>query len=305
MRAAYDRLAVRRLLPALALAAATTLCWSATTSGAATAPQLDILVVAGQSNALGYQSYVVDPSTHKDVFTESHSAANKKVLVMWDESGVTSSGKVPVPLDTPQHLAGAPSPVFGPEVGLARALYSDGDRHLLVVKVAFSGSSLAADWQPNDPDFQALVAMVQHAESWASGAGWSPSIAAVYWMQGESDAMTAPWASSYHSHLLSFIAAVRQQLGLSSKTPFVIGEIDLHDYIEFEIAHDDCSSPSCTNEKHWNEEVMAAQRKAASTDVFVASTASLPRYEDFLHLTDAGELVLGRIFATLSEHHLT
>jgi Carbohydrate esterase, sialic acid-specific acetylesterase len=296
---------VRRLLPALALAAATTLCWSAATSDAATAPQLDILVLAGQSNALGYQSYVVDPTTHKNVFNENHSAANKKVLLMWDESGVASSGKVPVPLDTPQRLAAAPSPVFGPEVGLARALYSDGDHHLLVVKVAFSGSSLADDWQSSDADFQALVAMVQHAESWATGAGWSPSIAGVYWMQGESDAMTASWASSYHSHLLSFIAAVRQQLDLASTTPFVIGEIDLHDFIDFEVVHDDCATPSCADEKHWNEEVMSAQRKAASKDVFVASTASLPRFEDFLHLTDSGELVLGRIFATLSEHHLT
>jgi len=33
-------------------------------------PNLIVLVVAGQSNALGYQSFVIDPKTHKDVFTD-------------------------------------------------------------------------------------------------------------------------------------------------------------------------------------------------------------------------------------------
>jgi hypothetical protein len=262
-------------------------------------------VLAGQSNALGYQSYVVDPTTHKDVFNDSRSAADKKVLLMWNETEVRTSGANPVPLDTPQVLQGAPSPVFGPEVGIARTLYSAGHRHLLIVKVAFAGSSLAVNWQLGSPDFQTLVTTVQHAESWASSHGWTPSIGALYWMQGETDAMSSAWASSYRANLTGFFTDVRQQLDLEKTTPIVVGEIDLHDYIDFEVIHDDCGTPSCSPQKRWNNEVMAAQRAVASKDVFVTSTAQLPRYDDFLHLSDAAELTLGRTFAMLSEHHLT
>jgi hypothetical protein len=295
---------VRSLLVALAFAAATILSWSSASEVTASPPSLDILVVAGQSNALGYQSYVVDPTTHKNVFTETHSAADKKVLLMWNESGVPTSGANPVPLDTPQALAGAPSPVFGPEVGLARTLYAAGHRHLLIVKVAFSGSSLAVNWQLGSPDFQALVTSVQNAESWATSHGWRPSIGAFYWMQGETDAMSSSWASSYRSNLTTFFTTVRKQLDFDKTTPIVVGEIDLHDYIAFETLHD-CSSPTCAPQMRWNAEVMAAQRAVAAKDVFVVSTSRLSRYDDFLHLTDAAELALGLAFGLLSEHHLT
>lgn len=241
-------------------------------------PKLDILVVAGQSNALGYQSFVVDPTTHKDVFTDaSRSPADKKVLIMWDESGVPTSGSTPVPLDTPQKLKGSPSPVFGPELGLARQLYAAGHHDLLVVKVAFSGSSLAVDWQPKAADFQALVLLVEQAESWAQSNGWSPSIAGVYWMQGESDAMASTWASSYKANLKKFMANVRSQLGLSTKTPFVLGETDIDDFIYYEQTHDLCGgTSSCSPEKRWNDEVTAAQSTSAARYVFVTSTKSLP-----------------------------
>jgi hypothetical protein len=296
---------VRSLLVALTIAAVTTVGWtSASAANAAKPPVLDILVVAGQSNALGYQSYVIDPTTHKDVFTESHSPADTKALIMWTESGVPSSGATPVPLDTLQDLQGAPSPVFGPEVGLARDLWADGHHNLLIVKVAFSGSSLADDWQPDAADFGALVSRVQEAEAWAGSHGWTPTVAAFYWMQGETDAMSASMASSYGTNLKGFLKNVRQQLALSDEVPFVIGEIDLSDFITYEQQRHECTTPTCSAERRWNSEVMTAQRKAAAKLVYVTSTARFPRFDKFIHLSDSGELSLGRAFATLSDHHL-
>jgi hypothetical protein len=279
---------------------------AASASPRTTLPRLDVLIVAGQSNALGYQSYVVDPKTHKDVFTDSsRSPADSRVLFMWTESGVASSGASPVRLDTPQRLQGAPSPVFGPEVGLARNLYAAGHHHLLVVKVAFSGSSLAVDWQPGQPDYQALLMRVAQATSWATANGWDPSIAGIYWVQGETDAMTASWAAGYKANILQFMHNVRGALAVGAKTPFVLAETDIADYINYELAHKQCGTPTCSAEKHWNGEVMAAQAACASKYVYVAPTASLPRVEDFLHLSDAAELRLGKTFGTLSVHHLT
>lgn len=273
--------------------------------------RMTLLIVAGQSNALGFQSYVVDPKTHVNVFTSSTSPADRKVLLMWTESGVPSSGANPVALQTPQQLQGAPSAVFGPEVGLARQLYALGHRNLLVVKVAFSGSSLAGDWRPGSTptseDLEALLTRVRQAEAWAKSRGWTPVVGAFYWMQGESDALQASWAAAYAANLAALLHEVRTDLHFTSTTPIVIGQIDLADYITSQKNLGLCSAstkPTCTQYDQWNAEVMQAQADAAAKYVYVASTASLPRYEDFLHLSNSAELSLGKHFATLSSKHL-
>lgn len=268
-------------------------------SSATPSTPLAIVVVAGQSNALGEQSYVVDPKTHENIFTDATgSAADHSVRLMWAETGVHTSGATPVFLDTLQHLPHAPSPVFGPEVGLARALYADGYHQLLVVKVAYAGTSLAADWGPQRPDFLELLRRVHRARAWATANGFEPSIVGFYWLQGEADAAKAAWAKDYARNLHRFIGNVRSKLGLSSDVPFVLGQIDLTDYIDTEEAQGKCTTPSCTGEREWNAEVMRAQADAASRDVFVVPTSSLPRVNHFIHLTDSAELQLGAAFAS-------
>jgi hypothetical protein len=278
---------------------------SGASTGSHSLPRLTIVVVAGQSNALGYQSYVVDPKTRKDVFTDgTGTVADRRVLLTWDESGVPGGALPPVSLDTPQRLSGAPSPVFGPEVGLARYLFTHGHRNLLIVKVAFSGSSLAADWVPGAADYKAMVRAVGGATLWASEHGWRPVVSGFYWMQGETDAMTASTAETYGANLKAFIGNARRSIGMSSTAPFVIGEIDLTDYIKFELVHHLCTTAGCSGETAWNKEVMSAQKKAAGAHVFVASTSSLARYEGFLHLTNTSELALGKKFGELSAKDL-
>jgi len=269
------------------------------------APKLILLVVAGQSNALGYESFVIDPTTHKDVFTEKGgSHADRKVLFTFQETGVQGGALPPGPLDTPQVRTGATSPVFGPEIGLARYLYNEGHKNLLVVKVAFSGSSLADDWATKGEDLSLLVTRVKAAEAWATDQGWEPTIGGFYWMQGERDATVSAYAADYRTNLLHLIKNVRHDLSLKTTTPFVIGQIDLADFINFEVVHNLCSSSSCSSEKLWNSEVMKAESSVASRYVLVAKTAKLPRYQDFLHLTDAGELSLGAEFGQLSRSHI-
>lgn len=265
---------------------------------------LAVVVVAGQSNAIGYESYVRDPVTHDDVFTDAtRSPADRQALLMWAETGVHTSGTAPVPLDTLQVLPGAPSAVFGPELGLARGLYAAGTHHLLIVKVAYTGTSLAKDWQPTRPDFQELVQRVHQALAWAVRHGDSPTIIAFCWMQGEADATRASWASHYAANLHAFIREVRQRLALPAATPFLLGQIDLSDYIAYEARHGLCTTPTCTSEREWNHEVMAAQAAAASADVFTTATSSLPRRHHFLHLTNQAELTLGSAFAALTIEH--
>ena len=173
------------------------------------------------------------------------------------------------------------------------------------MKVAFSGSSLSVDWAHGAPDYTAMVTSVTNALSWARARHWLPSISGFYWMQGETDAMSAATAQAYGANLVQLIANVRHSFGLTTATPFVIGQIDLSDYLAYEQLHHLCGTPTCANEKLWNTNVMNAQAHAAGGHVYVTKTSKLPRYDAFLHLTNAAELSIGKAFGELSTKHLT
>jgi hypothetical protein len=261
-------------------------------------PTMDVLVVAGQSNALGYDSYVIDPKTHRDIFTDaSRSPADRKVLLTWDESQVLAASSGAVALDTPQIRAGARSPIFGPELGLARALYAAGRRHLLVVKVATDGSSLAQDWLPGDDDFKLLLAKANGALKWATAHGFVPKLAGVYFFQGETDALNASWAAEYGTNLRAFLSGLRHMLPLASRIPIDLAQIDLTDFLRIEQATKVCQPAICAAEWKGNAEVMAAQASVASKYTFVTPTSRMARFENFIHLSNVGELALGRAFA--------
>jgi hypothetical protein len=259
---------------------------------------IDVLVVAGQSNALGYDSYVIDPKTHRDVFTDSsRSPADRRALLTWDETQVPAASTGPVALDTPQVRRGAHSPIFGPELGLARALYADGHRRLLIVKVATDGSSLAQDWLPGDDDFKLLLARALAAEGWASAHGFAPRIAGVYFFQGETDALNTSWAASYGTNLRNFLTSLRQSLLLGVQTPIDNAQIDLTDFLRIEQATKVCQPAVCSAQWKGNAEVMAAQASVAGSSTLVTPTSRFARFANFIHLSNAGELALGKAFA--------
>jgi len=153
--------------------------------------------------------------------------------------------------------------------------------------VAFSGSLLAVDWAPGSKNLALLVTRVHQAVAWARSNGWNPVIDGSYWMQGERDATDASYAASYRKHLLQFIKQIRRQLPLKSTKPFAIGQIDLADFIYFEVVHQLCSTKGCAGEKLWNAEVTKAQASVEGRYVLLAKTSKLPRYQGYLHLTDA------------------
>lgn len=270
---------------------------------------MTVLVVAGQSNTVGNDAYAIDPLTHRDVLASKRiGVAGRHTLVVWRESGVPDAGLPPVPLATPQVLIGAPSPVFGPEIGLSSRLYADGRRNLLIVKVAFAGTSLADDWTRSGVLYLTLLQTTRSALAWAASNGWSATIGGVYWLQGETDAEHHHMAISYAANLTAFIGFLRADLALSAKTPFVLGEIDIAKYVGYRRTHHLCTPKVCDAELKGNTEVRAAERAVASTIpyTYLVDTSALSRYPDvFIHLTNVAELRLGQEFAIASVHHLT
>jgi len=186
---------------------------------------VELILVAGQSNAVGYDA---KPSElPKD-------AADANVLFWFrvgdpppdefDSVGAKWGPLIPQPKGTPKTPRGGrqygnfaqADGGFGPEMGLARTLAAKEKKRLAIVKVAFSGTGMATDWNHADAGaggacYRALVAETKAAVAAAKAQGLTLRIRALVWVQGESDA-GAKAAPLYEKALGDMIAALRKDL---------------------------------------------------------------------------------------------
>jgi len=197
----------------------------------------DLLIVAGQSNAVGFDAPAAELPADP---------ADETILFRWrcgdpppDQHdsilGETWTTLRPQPLGQPlsRESAAATNPPhpdakrqygnfakaeggFGPEMTFARALAAGAPRPLAVLKVAFSGTSVAKDWDPalQDPDgacYDALVDEYRKAIAAATTKGITLRPRAMVWVQGESDA-TADHAPRYEANLRAMLERLRKDL---------------------------------------------------------------------------------------------
>lgn len=193
----------------------------------------DLVLVAGQSNAVGFDAYADElPSDITD----------KDVMFWWrvgdpppDDFDVTSARQwtdlKPQPRGNPMDVTKGdpksrparqygnfkkPEGGFGPEMGLARTLRAREGKSPAIVKVAFSGTSMTQDWNPDDPGpggacYRALVEETKTAIAAAKAQGITLRLRALVWVQGESDA-TAQAAPEYEKNLAKFLSRLRADL---------------------------------------------------------------------------------------------
>ena len=88
-------------------------------------------------------------------------------------------------------------------------LFPNDDVYL--VKYGLSSTNLAVGWNPNGTGavYNVFKARVAAAIADLTGAGKSPEIAGMIWMQGESDAMDHTHAVAYKENLKGFVTKVR------------------------------------------------------------------------------------------------
>lgn len=203
---------------------------------ATVAEKRDLILVAGQSNAVGFDANAAELPAD---------AGDRDVLFWWrcgdpppDDHDSTSCGWTilrPQPRANPMpKTAGVerqygnfsqPDNGFGPEIGFARALLARERKPLAVVKAAFSGTGMTTDWRlretgPNGACYRALLEETKGALEKARENGIEFRIRALIWVQGESDA-NAVLAPQYAKNLGEMIAALREELGAPEMTALV------------------------------------------------------------------------------------
>lgn len=278
-----------------------------------------VLVVAGQSNAQGDNSffYQMNPPLG------SHPADNA-TKIMWStgDNQLTvkrqnSSSTNLVPLSSVQ-----PSGFFGPEIGLARGLWDQGRRNMVILKVTYGLQRLAAtpngafggltDWNVNSvgESYDNLKLKKSQLASIMQNNGDTYTMDGFYWVQGESDAVKGVSVASYQNDLTSLLNSVKTDLGMHPEAINVLGKISgqyclTHVYnIIYNpngcgvnlcvIAVHPCSSEAILTAG--NNNVRQAIQHAADTrpKTFVVETEDLQRVYDFVHMSAASQLTLGK-----------
>lgn len=311
----------RNLLAMLALSSAIAMgCGAASLTASAdeaTLPEgnVDIYLIAGQSNAVGYSPKGTENATYENVWYVGDVDRNK------DKNGAAENMKDVSTYKNVTAGMGKSSDHIGPEYGMAKALnsyYSSSNRKALIVKSAAGGTHIAytggqsatfgnwlpsslwsannanpsenGDSDPNGVQYYHFIENFKAAYTELKAEGYTPVVKGMVWMQGESDVATP----NYETLLSTLIDDFRSDIYTitqdeSNKTlPFIVGEI---------------SSPKCGD---YLSAFTATQRKVVNskTNAYLVKSNDLSYVTtDQWHLTTESAVTLGERFGlTLAEN---
>jgi hypothetical protein len=199
--------------------------------GLAAAETRDLILVAGQSNAVGYDAYAEElPADPKDAATMFWWRVGDPPPDEFDGTSARQWTTLQFQPRTPAMEGEAAKKTgrqygnfnrktkggFGPEIGMVRTLATKETRPLAVIKTAFSGTSVAGDWnvgRPGQADacYRAMIDEAKAAIASAKSKGITLRPRAFVWVQGESDA-NAKDAPAYVANLTAMLKALRSEL---------------------------------------------------------------------------------------------
>lgn len=183
-----------------------------------------LVVIAGQSNA-GRPALVseltdptvADPYPAIQIIDETGTDTNPPTVLVYPLGDLSAH----------PNLAGAPG--FGIELTLGRTLDQAQPGVWSIARFAFGSTALGGEWQPfggwptGQPNlFTQFNTFVHDAED-QTGA----KLAALIWIQGESDAPTVALGQEYGIRLAEFFGAERMELQLSGEVPFIYGRLNV------------------------------------------------------------------------------
>ena len=181
---------------------------------------LRVFIFAGQSNMVGSDSKATDIKRFPPFV--GLDAAQKKVMYSYNigrETQMTSNGWVDLqPVDD----------VVGPELSFARKVSQEIKAPIAIIKCAAGGTSLGADWNPDQPSgfklYPLALKLIQSSLAELDKKKIAYRIEGFMWHQGENDMFDEGFKANYGANLKNFIAKWRRDL----KTPnlkFYVGEL--------------------------------------------------------------------------------
>ena len=182
-----------------------------------------IIILAGQSNAVGQASTRNFPAEYVPVQTN---------IKIW--SGSECAEFLKHKWIFVQRGMGTDTTRTGCEVSFAKAITQKyPNDSIRIIKAAWSATSIAEYWLPPSigmapkGNFYKLFfdSSVNPALQAIINEGNTYEIAGMLWMQGESDAITLPFANAYGYNLTHFIQDMRKDIG-TPDMPFIIAKID-------------------------------------------------------------------------------
>ncbi len=197
-------------------------------AGSLTGAEVAVFILAGQSNAVGFGS-------DANELPPALQSPQNDILFWFEEGPFNSvndpglrinSGDAFVALqfqtDPSTATFGGLVDGFGPEMTLGRNLADALGTQIAVVKFAINATSLAGEWNPDNPGalYDQLTVVIADAMSELTSLGHRGRIAGFFWMQGEWDARNATDAGNYQTNLTNFIQQVRSEYGLPN-LPFL------------------------------------------------------------------------------------
>lgn len=238
-------------------------------------PARAFIVLAGQSNALGFGL------TDRDLPPAARTP-DPRVMIWNGATFVTMQPGVNTGSPRAPHA-------WGPEVEFARrwrAAHPDGVLHIL--KHARGSTSLAADpgmrdWAPESRElFAETETEITEARATLEAEGAPPQVTAILWMQGEQDATEPEKATAYGVNLVNLFAQMRRGW-TAARTPILFGQVNGRSGFEL------------------GEIVRDAQHgvDVADPDADMATTDGLALQPDRIHLSAAGQIGLGAAFYEL------
>jgi hypothetical protein len=262
----------------------------------------DLILVAGQSNAVGYDAYAEElPADPKDAATMFWWRVGDPPPDEFDGTSARQWTTLQFQPRTPAMEADAAKKIgrqygnfnkkskggFGPEIGMVRTLATKESRPLAVIKTAFSGTSVAGDWNvglPGKADacYRAMIEESKAAMASAKSKGLTLRPRAFVWVQGESDA-NANDAPAYAANLTKMLKSLRTELD----APDLILLLGVNTRFG-------------NGKKPFMPKVIEAQKEVAATlphsrYVDTAGAETLP--PSHTHFTAVGTLEIGRRYA--------
>ena len=273
--------------------------------------KVNVIVLSGQSNAVGCKAYSFLQTTMPDKYDE-YLAGYEDVQIAFNNYTVDYMSSYrpkyiqnssPKGKFTKVKLGqGNSAENFGPEVGIAEELHEKWGNKLYIIKIACGASCLGKDWSlAEDEMFVNLVKFVNSRMKDLEEGGLKPYLRAFCWMQGEGDSYEGLY-QYYKDNLISLKNNLDRELlkyTEDNNLPFIDAGIGPGTH------------PDNTNEWQYYKEVNDAKKEFAELsptniyfDTIEAGLHSNKEPNDDVHYDSESQIQLGHLFAKNFEQFL-